>query len=208
VIARVLIKPKDGILDPQGKAVERALPTLGVGSVSDVRVGKGGSLTHYRLQLEGASFHLGAVRARIARDARFVSNNVVTGGVLTRNVITGSLDGENAHCTLNGLMLLRGTQHADNFTKLEHRMPHCESHELYKGVLDDRASGVFTGRIDLRTRLRRVFGDGIVHLLEPALSFTSVVPVAASRSTSPTTSSNLRLRSVPRVYGTMQKVHL
>jgi len=40
VIARVLIKPKDGILDPQGKAVERALPTLGVGSVSDVRVGR------------------------------------------------------------------------------------------------------------------------------------------------------------------------
>jgi len=40
VIARVLIKPKDGILDPQGKAVERALPTLGVGSVSDVRIGR------------------------------------------------------------------------------------------------------------------------------------------------------------------------
>lgn len=40
MIARVLIKPKDGILDPQGKAVERALPTLGVESVSDVRVGR------------------------------------------------------------------------------------------------------------------------------------------------------------------------
>ncbi|HEX5138946.1 MAG TPA: Fe-S cluster assembly protein SufD, partial [Planctomycetota bacterium] len=116
-------------------------------AVSDVRVGKGASLAHYRLQLEGASFHLGAVRARIARDGRFVSHNVVTGGVLTRNDITGSLEGENGHCTLNGLMLLRGTQHADNYTRLEHRMPHCESHELYKGVLDDRASGVFTGRI-------------------------------------------------------------
>ena len=39
-IARVLIKPKEGILDPQGKAVERALPTLGFDSVSDVRVGR------------------------------------------------------------------------------------------------------------------------------------------------------------------------
>jgi len=40
VIARVLIRPKDGILDPQGKAVERALPTLGFEGVSDVRIGR------------------------------------------------------------------------------------------------------------------------------------------------------------------------
>jgi phosphoribosylformylglycinamidine synthase PurS subunit len=40
VLARVLITPKEGILDPQGKAVERALPTLGFSSVSDVRVGR------------------------------------------------------------------------------------------------------------------------------------------------------------------------
>ncbi len=53
VIARVLIKPKDGILDPQGKAVERALPTLGVTSVSEVRVGRMVEL-HYedRAELE------------------------------------------------------------------------------------------------------------------------------------------------------------
>ena len=40
MLARVLITPKQGILDPQGKAVERALPTLGFESVSDVRVGR------------------------------------------------------------------------------------------------------------------------------------------------------------------------
>lgn len=40
VLARVLIKPKEGILDPQGKAVERALPTLGFSGVEDVRVGR------------------------------------------------------------------------------------------------------------------------------------------------------------------------
>ena len=38
--ARVLIRPKQGILDPQGKAVERALPTLGFDGVADVRVGR------------------------------------------------------------------------------------------------------------------------------------------------------------------------
>ena len=40
MLARVLIRPKDGILDPQGKAVERALPTLGFEGVSDVRIGR------------------------------------------------------------------------------------------------------------------------------------------------------------------------
>ncbi len=116
-------------------------------AVSDIRVAKGGSLAHYRLQLEGASYHFGAVRAWLDRDAHFTSHNVACGGTLARNDIVAALDGENAHCTLNGLMLLRGTQHVDNYTRLEHRKPRCESHELYKGVLDGKASGVFTGRI-------------------------------------------------------------
>ncbi|MGH2987425.1 MAG: phosphoribosylformylglycinamidine synthase subunit PurS [Solirubrobacterales bacterium] len=38
--ARVLIRPKEGILDPQGKAVERALPALGFAGVSHVRIGR------------------------------------------------------------------------------------------------------------------------------------------------------------------------
>ena len=40
VKARVLIRPKEGILDPQGKAVERALPALGFEEISHVRVGR------------------------------------------------------------------------------------------------------------------------------------------------------------------------
>jgi len=116
-------------------------------AVSEARVARGGALEHYRLQFEGPSYHLGTIRAHIARDARFVSHNLVSGGALTRNDITGALDGEGAHCTLNGLYVVRGTQHVDNHTRLEHRKPNCESHELYKGVLDDRASAVFTGRI-------------------------------------------------------------
>jgi len=40
VRAKVLIRPKRGILDPQGKAIERALPTLGFDGVSNVRVGR------------------------------------------------------------------------------------------------------------------------------------------------------------------------
>jgi len=121
-------------------------------AVSDIRLERGASLAHYRLQLEGPSYHFGAVRAHLERDARFTSHNIASGGALTRNDITAALDGEGAHCTLNGLSLIRGTQHVDNYTRLDHRKPRCDSHELYKGILDGRASGVFTGRI-------RVFED-------------------------------------------------
>lgn len=38
--ARVLIRPKEGILDPQGKAVEKALPALGFDGIDNVRVGR------------------------------------------------------------------------------------------------------------------------------------------------------------------------
>ena len=116
-------------------------------AVSEIHLAQGAKLSHYRLQLEGASYHFGTVRARLERDARLVSHNIACGGALTRNEIVAALDGENAHCTLNGLTLIRGTQHVDNYTRLEHRKPHCESHELYKGVLDGQASGVFTGKI-------------------------------------------------------------
>jgi Fe-S cluster assembly protein SufD len=116
-------------------------------AVSDVHLARGAQLAHYRMQIEGPSYHFGAVRAWLERDARFTSHNVACGGALARNDITAALDGEGAHCTLNGLMLLRGTQHVDNSTRIEHRKPRCESHELYKGVLDGKASGVFTGRI-------------------------------------------------------------
>jgi Fe-S cluster assembly protein SufD len=117
-------------------------------AVSEIALAPGAALAHYRLQLEAeGSYHFGSVRARLERRARLVSHAVTCGGALTRSEITAALDGEEAHCTLNGLYVIRGTQHVDNYTRIEHRKPHCESHELYKGVLDQRASGVFTGRI-------------------------------------------------------------
>ncbi len=49
--------------------------------------------------------------------------------------------------TLNGLYLVDGTQHVDNHMRVDHAAPHATSHELYKGILDGAARGVFNGRI-------------------------------------------------------------
>ncbi|MCH8333960.1 SufD family Fe-S cluster assembly protein, partial [Candidatus Sumerlaeota bacterium] len=48
------------------------------------------------------------------------------------------------------LYLADGRQHVDNHTCLDHAMPHCSSHELYKGILSGKSSGVFSGKIIVR----------------------------------------------------------
>ena len=113
-----------------------------------MRVHENAELKHTRLQLENeAAFHTSSVGIEQSRDSRYTSNVVTLGGRLTRNDISDALCGENSLGTLNGLFMTRGSQHVDSHTLIEHRVPHCESHELYKGILDDASSGVFTGRI-------------------------------------------------------------
>ena len=57
---------------------------------------------------------------------------------------------EGTEATLNGLYIVNGTQHIDNHTEIDHAKPHGTSHELYKGILDGKATAVFNGRIIVR----------------------------------------------------------
>jgi Fe-S cluster assembly protein SufD len=57
------------------------------------------------------------------------------------------MKGEGAHCDAMGLSLIDKQQHVDNFTVIEHQKPHCISNQHYKGVLDDAATGAFSGKI-------------------------------------------------------------
>jgi len=60
------------------------------------------------------------------------------------------LDGEGAESHLYGLYVIAGQQHVDNHTIIDHAKPHCPSREVYKGVLDGKAQGVFNGKIIVR----------------------------------------------------------
>ncbi|MBK8945159.1 MAG: SufD family Fe-S cluster assembly protein [Ignavibacteriae bacterium] len=66
---------------------------------------------------------------------------------MARNDINTKLDGENIECHLFGLYLGNDEQHIDNHTFINHAKPNCMSNELYKGILDDKAKGVFSGKI-------------------------------------------------------------
>ncbi len=115
---------------------------------SEFVCGAAATLRHTRLQADAMdSFHLGFQYAHLERSASFDSSSLTFGGGLVRNDTVGLLDGEGAHCTLDGLYVVAGSQFVDNHMRVEHRRPHTTSHQLYKGVLDGRARSVFNGRI-------------------------------------------------------------
>jgi Fe-S cluster assembly protein SufD len=120
-------------------------------AVTEVSLGEGAIFFQDRVQWESkAAFHIGASQTHLARGANYVGHNISFGAALARHDIGGKLDGEGAEATLNGMYLVRGEQHVDNHTTLEHASSHCPSHELYKGILADRAKAVFNGRIIVR----------------------------------------------------------
>jgi Fe-S cluster assembly protein SufD len=146
---RVLVVMEDGA---SGAVVETY---VGAGeglylanAVTEIVMGDDTSLDHCKLQQESlAAHHLATMQVDLGRAASFVSHAITMGGAITRNDLRCFLGGQHGHATLNGLVLIKGTQHCDNHTLLHHQAADCPSHELYKHVLDGQASAVFKGKI-------------------------------------------------------------
>lgn len=116
-------------------------------SVCEVAIGENAAVTLHKLQAETAkAFHFGGVYVKQAEHGRFEHHNCSFGGLLVRNEIHVGL-GSASECELNGLFLGSGRQHVDNHTRVDHFKPHGISREAYKGILDERARGVFQGRM-------------------------------------------------------------
>jgi Fe-S cluster assembly protein SufD len=120
-------------------------------AVTELVLEEGAVLDHYRIQRESAgAFHVGTLAVRQGRASRFSSNAIALGAALSRTDIRQVFAGEGGECVLDGLFLAGDTQHTDTHTWIDHAQPHCTTRELYKGIVDDRARGVFVGRILVR----------------------------------------------------------
>ena len=116
-------------------------------TVTEVFVGQNAHLTLYKMQCESEkAYHFGGIYVKQDRDAHFTHHNFAFGALLARSDIHTDLD-HASECELNGLYLGVKRQHIDSHTRISHIKPHGISRELYKGVLDDRARGVFQGRV-------------------------------------------------------------
>ncbi|KEO74162.1 Fe-S cluster assembly protein SufD [Anditalea andensis] len=117
----------------------------------EVKVGSNSHLHYYRIQnqskqaIEVNSFH-----ADVSKDATFTSFVLSLQGNMIRNNVTLNLNGSGCVGNMYGLYILNGKTHVDNHTNVDHTQPHCDSNELYKGILGDSSRGVFNGKIFVR----------------------------------------------------------
>jgi len=135
-------------------------------AVTDVHVGDGAILRHYTVQAENLdAVHLVSTNVNVGRDATYEAFSLAVGGRLSRSETNVRLNGRGGHCNLSGAYLMRGREHCDNTTVIEHLAPDATSREVFKGVLNDEARGVFQGRIVVHKDAQRTDG----HQLSKAL---------------------------------------
>ena len=116
--------------------------------VTEIVAGENAVLDHYKVQREGLSAaHVATQQMELERGANFSSHFLSLGGELVRQDVNARLVGEGVDAVLNGLYMARGTQHVDTHMQVDHAAAHCSSHELYNGILDGQARGVFNGLI-------------------------------------------------------------
>jgi Fe-S cluster assembly protein SufD len=120
-------------------------------SVTEVVVADGAHLDHYKLQREGPQgLHVATLAARLGRDARFFDHAVSLGALLSRNDIALRFEAEGGEGVLDGLFVLDGRRVSDTHSLVDHAQPRCSSRQLYKGILDGQARGVFNGLVIVR----------------------------------------------------------
>lgn len=148
--------PRNQIVVGRNAQVTIVETYVGAGSyftntVTEIVAGEGAVVDHCRVECESHSaYHVSTVFVRQERSSAVTSRSIAIGGAIARSETHVILGGEGASITLDGLFAGTGTQHLDNQTVIDHVAPHCESYELYKGVLDQNARGVFDGRIIVR----------------------------------------------------------
>lgn len=120
-------------------------------AVAEIVLKEGARLEHYRLQRESNnSFHVCTTSAELGRASHYDTTSINLGGRLSRHDISVVMDHEGAETFVDGLYMVGPDQHTDTHSVIDHKQPHCNSRQLYKGILDGNARAVFNGKIFVR----------------------------------------------------------
>lgn len=135
--------------------------------VTEMILEENAKLSHYLLEQEGSqAFHIGALCVKQGKNTGFHSNAVTLSGHFSRHDMSTNLEGENAHCDMNGLYFTHHTQHVDYHTQIVHKAAHCTSASLYKGILADSSVSVFNGKVIVKENAHKTRSQqGNHHLL-------------------------------------------
>jgi Fe-S cluster assembly protein SufD len=146
-----------------------ALPGAAPGqanTLSEISVGDGARLAHVKCTLTGdKASHLATWLATLGKAASYRAFQLTAGTGLTRNSVFATFKGEGAKLDISGSFLGRGAEHIDTTLVVDHAVPGCESRELFKGVLTDRARGVFQGKVIVRPDAQKSDGKQMAQAL-------------------------------------------
>lgn len=125
--------------------------------ITEVEVAENAHFTIDKVQFEDeGNFHIGTDQVWQDKNSTFTINTVTLNGSLVRNNLNIDVAGQNCETNLNGAYLLKGKQHVDNHTTVDHQVANCESNELYKGVIDDNSTAVFNGKVFVRQDAQKI----------------------------------------------------
>lgn len=120
-------------------------------AVIDFELSDSARINHCRLQREGANgFHISTTRAELGAKASYQTTSINLGAALSRHNVEVRMDHEGAECAVDGLYMVDESQHTDTHSVIDHRQPHCNSRQLYKGILDGKSRAVFNGKVFVR----------------------------------------------------------
>ncbi len=118
--------------------------------VTEIQIGDGAKLNHYRLHTEDeSSLHFGGIYVDLNRDSQFESYQVALGGKIKRLDVLVNHNQPGSHCEMKGVYLPKNNQHVDIHSYIEHIAPNCTTDETYRGIMADSAKAVFNGRIHI-----------------------------------------------------------
>lgn len=128
--------------------------------VIEMKIARSASVRHDVLQAEGDSaFNLTTFAVSVGEGATYAGSVVQIGGAIARRETHVAIDGPHAQVTLDGAYVGRGEQVIDNTTFFDHKVPDGVSRQKFRGVLDDKARGVFQGKVLVREDAQRTDGS-------------------------------------------------
>src|SRR3989454_2553530 len=120
-------------------------------AIIDLSLAEDARLQHYKIQRESmGAFHVATTRAELGPKTSYNTTTINFGAALSRHDIHVQMDHEGAECSVDGLYMVDGSQHTDTHSVIDHKQPHCTSHQLYKGILDGKSRAVFNGKVFVR----------------------------------------------------------
>lgn len=135
-----------------------------INTAAEIGIGPGARMHHTVVTL-GGNVHISSAAPTLAAGARYAAFHFTAECQTVRNQSFPLFAGEDGKLDFSGVMLGRGKSHCDTTLVIDHAVPSCESRELFKAVLDDRARAVFQGKVIVRPDAQKTDGKQMAQAL-------------------------------------------